>query len=54
MIPAPGTTLNLQQQEKASIVRALEECGGNRTDAAKVLGISRRTLHRKLHEYQLN
>ncbi len=52
-VPA-GNTLNLQQMEKGSIIRALEECGGNRTDAAKLLGISRRTLHRKLHEYQLN
>jgi two-component system, NtrC family, response regulator AtoC len=49
-----GNILNLQQMEKASIIRALEECGGNRTDAAKLLGISRRTLHRKLHDYQLN
>ncbi|MDZ4789420.1 MAG: sigma-54 dependent transcriptional regulator [Blastochloris sp.] len=48
-----GHSLNLQQMEKGSIMRALEECAGSRTDAAKLLGISRRTLHRKLHEYQL-
>jgi DNA-binding NtrC family response regulator len=44
-------TLNLQQLEKQSIMRALEEAGGNRTLAAKTLGISRRTLHRKINEY---
>ena len=30
------------------IRKALEECSGNRTLAAKKLGISRRTLHRHL------
>ncbi|MDD5260596.1 MAG: sigma-54 dependent transcriptional regulator [Methylacidiphilales bacterium] len=45
--------LNLQTMEKASIVRALEKSDGNRTLAAELLGISRRTLHRKLKEYQM-
>jgi transcriptional regulator of acetoin/glycerol metabolism len=31
--------------------RALQECKGNRTLAAQKLGISRRTLHRKLHDH---
>jgi two-component system, NtrC family, response regulator AtoC len=35
------------------IVRALREAGGNRTVAARNLGLSRRTLHRKLHAYHL-
>jgi two-component system, NtrC family, response regulator AtoC len=47
-------TLNLQEIEKHSIRQALQSCGGNRTEAAKTLGISRRTLHRKLHEYQID
>ena len=39
--------------EKQLIVRALREAEGNRTLAAKRIGMSRRTLHRKLHEYAL-
>jgi DNA-binding NtrC family response regulator len=45
--------LTVAQAEKQLIIRALKECGGNRTAAAKKLGMSRRTLHRKLHFYQL-
>jgi DNA-binding NtrC family response regulator len=40
--------LNLAQVESVMIRKALEECGENRTLAAKKLGISRRTLHRHL------
>ena len=50
--PAQGD-LTVKGAEKQSIIRALKECDGNRTVAAKKLGVSRRTLHRKLHEYQL-
>jgi len=43
----------VQEAEKQLIIRALKEAEGNRTLAAKRIGMSRRTLHRKLHEYQL-
>ncbi len=46
----PGEHFNLQQTEHRLILQALEETGGNVTRAAKKLGISRRTLHRKLKE----
>jgi two-component system, NtrC family, response regulator AtoC len=45
--------MNLHNNEMRLIVRALEETGGNRTEAAKKLGISRRTLHRRLKELNL-
>ncbi len=45
--------LTLKEAERELIVRALKETGGSRTLAAKKLGMSRRTLHRKLHEYHL-
>jgi DNA-binding NtrC family response regulator len=38
----------LSQVERATILATLEECGGNRTQAAKKLGISRRALIYKL------
>ncbi len=43
--------LNLVETELSLIRRALGECKGNRTLAARKLGISRRTLHRKLREH---
>jgi DNA-binding NtrC family response regulator len=45
--------LTVKEAEKQLIQRALKECDGNRTAAAKKLGMSRRTLHRKLHTYQM-
>jgi two-component system response regulator AtoC len=45
--------LSVKEAEKQLIIRALKECNGSRTDAAKKLGMSRRTLHRKLHTYHL-
>ena len=48
-----GSNLSVKEAEKQLIFRALEECEGNRTAAALKLGISRRTLHRKLNEYQM-
>jgi two-component system, NtrC family, response regulator AtoC len=45
--------MNLHNNEMRLIVRALEETRGNRTEAAKKLGISRRTLHRRLKELNL-
>ncbi|MDA0990290.1 MAG: sigma-54 dependent transcriptional regulator, partial [Verrucomicrobia bacterium] len=43
---------SLADAEKAMIMRALKKHGNNRTQAADDLGISRRTLHRKLRQYQ--
>jgi DNA-binding NtrC family response regulator len=39
--------------EKTLIKDALEKTGGNRTRAAELLGISRRTLFKKMKEYEL-
>ncbi|MBP5639987.1 MAG: sigma-54-dependent Fis family transcriptional regulator [Victivallales bacterium] len=46
--------LDIHENEKALIIKALEECGGNRSQAALKLKISRRTLHRKLNEYGIS
>ncbi len=47
------TNLTVEEAEKQLIIRALKEADGNRTKAAAKIGMSRRTLHRKLHEYHL-
>ena len=49
----PTSDLNVKEVEKELVIRALKECEGNRTAAARKLGISRRTMHRKLHEFGL-
>jgi PAS domain S-box-containing protein len=45
---------NLDSMEEQMIIKALERTGGQRTHAAEQLGISRRTLSRKLKEYNIN
>jgi len=45
---APGSRGRLSQVERATILATLSECNGNRTHAAKKLGISRRALIYKL------
>lgn len=47
-------TLSLEQHEKEMIIKALEAHKGKRKDAAKALGISERTLYRKINEYQID
>ena len=52
--PAPaGGALNLDQVERAAIRRVLERTGGHHENAAGLLGISRRTLSRKLKIYRV-
>lgn len=44
-------SLSLTNKEKELIIRALEKHKGRRKNAAKELGISERTLYRKINEY---
>jgi two-component system response regulator AtoC len=48
-----GKGATLAEAERALIVQALDASHGHRARAARQLGISRRTLHRKLNEYGL-
>ncbi|MBS2017155.1 MAG: helix-turn-helix domain-containing protein [Deltaproteobacteria bacterium] len=54
----PGTVVmggslpsEMEALERQRILDALARCGGNQTQAAEMLGISRRTLLRRLDEY---
>jgi len=50
--PVPQITApSLDAVEKETILRALETSGGNKSEAARCLGITRRTLHLKLKKY---
>ncbi len=55
--PSPGDAPNLKGERDAAerrvIVEALEKCSGNQTKAAKMLGISRRTLVARVQAYGL-
>ena len=44
--------MTMDELERLAIVKALDQCGGNRTHAAERLGISVRTLQRKLRHYE--
>ncbi len=43
--------LPLEEVEKATILNTLESSGGNKSEAARRLGITRKTLHKKLKAY---
>ncbi|MBK8476237.1 MAG: sigma-54-dependent Fis family transcriptional regulator [Opitutaceae bacterium] len=48
---AAGPSLSVEENERRLLRQALMESRGNRTQAAKLMGISRRTLHRKLAQW---
>jgi transcriptional regulator of acetoin/glycerol metabolism len=45
---------SLGNAERSALQQALAFCGGNISSAARTLGISRATLHRKIAKYALN
>lgn len=45
--------LETDRVEKDLLERTLRECDGNRSQAAKCLGVSRKTIHNKIREYGL-
>ena len=47
-------TLSLQEKEKELIIKAIQKHNGKRKLAAEELGISERTLYRKIKEYNLD
>ena len=47
-LQSADTSLSVEENEKRLLKSALFQAGGNRTKAAELMGVSRRTLHRKL------
>jgi len=51
-LPGPsGASLSMEENERRLLREALLKARGNRTKAAELMGISRRTLHRKLVQW---
>jgi DNA-binding NtrC family response regulator len=48
-----ATPRSLKEAERDAIVDALARCEGNQTHAAELLGMPRRTLCKRMNEYQL-
>jgi two-component system response regulator HydG len=44
----PDELITLEEMERRYVRRVLDACGGNKTQAAKVLGVDRRSLYRRL------
>ncbi|NMC90607.1 MAG: sigma-54-dependent Fis family transcriptional regulator, partial [Smithella sp.] len=49
---APTAGLPLEAVEKQSILEAMKAAGGNKSEAARRLGITRKTLRKKLEKYE--
>lgn len=48
---AKAKRMPIAELERAYILEILNECGGNKSRAAEILGLDRKTLYRKLDEY---
>lgn len=51
--PSPARPLSLDEAEKRNIALAMRSAKGNKNEAARILGIDRQRLYRKLAKYQL-
>jgi two-component system response regulator HydG len=51
-MPQSDELLPLDELERRAILRALREAGGDKLSAARLLGIGKTTLYRKLKQYE--
>jgi len=49
--PSGPVSASLETVERETILRTLAEAGGNKSEAARRLGVTRRTIHQKLRKY---
>ncbi|MCU0576040.1 MAG: sigma-54 dependent transcriptional regulator [Desulfobacterota bacterium] len=52
--PGVADDLSLDEMEKTTILKTLDSVGGNKSEAARKLGITRATLHKKLKRYRVS
>ena len=52
--PASLAGMSLDEVERLAILETLDSCGGNKSEAARRLGVTRKTLHSKLARYGLS
>jgi DNA-binding NtrC family response regulator len=50
--PHQQTVVPLEQVERDAIEQAIRVCGGDRTRAARLLGVSTKTIYNKLARYR--
>lgn len=50
-LPSPLAGMSLDEIEKRAILETLDACGGNKSETARRLGVTRKTLHAKLTRY---
>jgi DNA-binding NtrC family response regulator len=53
-IPSPDELTTLEEMERRAILRALRETNGDKLVAARLLGIGKTTLYRKLKQYRVD
>ena len=52
-LPQSGEIVPLEEMERRAIIRAMREAGGDKLAAARLLGIGKTTLYRKLKQYEV-
>jgi DNA-binding NtrC family response regulator len=48
-----GSKLTLKEMERQTMKNVLQECKGNKSEACRILGISRKAFYKRLRDYQL-
>jgi transcriptional regulator of acetoin/glycerol metabolism len=51
--PAPPGPVSLSEMERSHIARVLQDTGGKKMHAARLLGIDIKTLNKKLRDYHI-
>jgi len=46
--------VTLDEIRRRHVVHVLDACGGNRSEAAKILGVDRKTLYRRLRRWGIS